>query len=87
MATMMKCGHAATTQDSNGQPVCVICVGIDPGATEIVPEPDLTDRTARCAYYGSKCHSEKPSSLGLAFFEHLPQAEHDRFYCGCFGWD
>lgn len=33
-----------------------------------------------------KC-GKVPSSLDLAFFEYKPNEEHDKFYCGCFGWD
>lgn len=50
-----------------GDPVCVICVGIDPGARTVVNDkPDLTDRVAVCSTCG-KC--EKPSTWDLAFFE------------------
>jgi hypothetical protein len=99
---MMKCGHAANSVDGRtGKPACVICAGIHPGAY-IVDDapPDLSKRTARCAYYGGNggrnnegpcrggsCQCEKPSSPDLAFFEHCPGKEHDQFYCGCHGWD
>jgi hypothetical protein len=81
---MMKCGHAANATDSKGNPVCVICIGIDPGA-EIVDEspPNLEGRTARCVY----CSCEEPSSPNLPFFEYNPKGEKDTFYCGCRGWD
>lgn len=52
---MMKCGHTAQGTDGDGNPVCVICFGIDPGAT--IPaenEPYLSGRYARCAYYGKE---------------------------------
>lgn len=29
---------------------------------------------------------ECPSSTSLPFFEHRPDEEHDKHYCGCFGW-
>lgn len=53
-APMMKCGHAANGT-RGGEPVCVICLGITPGAAEVdltCPLP-LAGRTARCVYYGS----------------------------------
>ncbi len=86
---MMKCGHAANAQDDKGNPSCVICVGIHPGA-RIVDDnpPDLAGRIARCAYWQhGGCRSESPSAATLAFFEHLPNEPYDRFYCGCRGWD
>lgn len=90
MTVMMKCGHAANATDrKTGKPVCVICVGISPGATEIDDSPpDLLERRARCSYYGfGRCESEGPSSPELAFFEHKPEKDHDSFYCGCRGWN
>lgn len=51
---LMKCGHTAQGVDENGNPVCVICYGINAGATEIADTPDLEGRKARCAYYGKK---------------------------------
>jgi hypothetical protein len=86
---MMECGHAANgISSATLAPVCVICVGILPGAEIIAAAPpDLTGRTARCSYYGQRCQNEKPSSPALAFFSHLPKQEHDQYYCGCYGWD
>lgn len=85
---LMDCGHTAQGTDGTGAPVCVICAGIKPGAREVAATvPDLTGRTARCSYYGSKCRSERESATSLAFFEHRPGEDHDKFYCGCFGWD
>ena len=65
--------------------------------------PDLTGRAARCWHYGQRapgkcesnygtrlgqvCLAEQPSSPGLPFFEARPGEPHDRFYCGCWGWD
>jgi hypothetical protein len=65
--------------------------------------PNLTGRIARCAYYGKKangrnmgcskcrrgnpCQCTVPSSPDLAFFEHKPNLAHDKYYCGCWGWD
>lgn len=86
---MMKCGHAANaervTKEGKKEPVCVICFGIDPGAS-IIDEnpPDFEGRTAIC----SDCKgNEVPSNIDLAFFESTPEKEHDRYYCGCRGWD
>jgi len=33
------------------------------------------------------CHCEQDSDPKLAFFEAHPDRPHDRFYCGCKGWD
>lgn len=84
---MMKCGCAAnaTCSSSGGVkfdppiPSCVIheCLEIAD------KQPDLTGRTAKCAY----CNSLEPSSMDLAFFEHTPQKATDGYYCGCRGWD
>ena len=65
---MMGCGHAANAEDSHGNPRCVICVGIDPGASVVVHEPSLTGRIAKCM--NCCVGSEKPSDVGLAFFEY-----------------
>ena len=87
---MMKCGHAAnaTCSQSHGVkydppvPSCAICSCI-----EVADEaPNLEGRMAHCAYFKT-CNTEKPSALNLAFFEHKPEEEHDRYYCGCHGWD
>lgn len=79
---MMKCGHASNAT-KNGKPCCVICIGLTPDAEIVADTPDLTGRIARCSY----CKKEAPSSLGLAFFLHLPDREYDDYYCGCCGWD
>lgn len=79
---LMGCGHAANAT-VQGQPCCVICIGIVAGATEPVEKPDLTGRVARC----SSCQNTADSKWTLAFFRHEPQREHDSFYCGCRGWD
>ena len=58
-------------------------------------------RVARCTYFGKMknrecnyggprgevCACELPSSPNLPFFEHQPDQEKDRFFCGCAGWD
>lgn len=94
-ATMMKCGHAANATCSKRDgvdldppiPSCAICSCVEP-ADEA---PNLTGRTACCSYShgrdGKPCTAEEPSSLSLAFFEHTPGQDHDRYYCGCWGWN
>lgn len=112
---LMKCGHRAQGYMSKTYrgvttpkiPACMICAGLseeqpDP-ATVVVPEPDMTGRMARCAYYGSRtyknecdickkqpdqvCHCEQLSTDDLAFFEYKPDKPYDEFYCGCHSWD
>lgn len=89
---MMICGHAANAI-SDGKPACAIC-----GCFEVSDKViDLTDRKARCSYYGRTikirgrepfvCKSEVSSRITLPFFEHKPESEHDGYYCGCWGWD
>lgn len=96
---MLGCGHVANaTNTKKGTPSCIICVGIDPKAETVVEAPDLTGRFMRCGYdrgdgcpktrHGGGCCTEpKPSSLKAAFFEYVPTAEVDMFYCGCWGFD
>jgi hypothetical protein len=52
---MMKCGHAANAiKTKTGEPCCVICAG-RPEADEIDDSPpDLSERKARCAYFGKQ---------------------------------
>lgn len=86
MTTMMKCGHAANAKRrETGEPVCVICVGIDPGATVVDDTPpDLSKRTAKCVY----CKKTTPSDSDFRpFFEYRPNCESDSYYCGCRGWE
>ena len=90
---MMKCGHAAHAVNGKGEPSCIICHGIHPGADVVDLAPPSLGRMAKCSYlrpgpYGSaKGHEPVPSSAELAFFEHKPGDPMDRYYCGCFGWD
>jgi hypothetical protein len=85
---MMACGHTAnsTRTDLNPPvPACVICSCI-----EQVEAPDLTGRTMICAYKqgrNGKGHEPRPSDASEAFFEYRPSEPHDRYYCGCWGWD
>jgi hypothetical protein len=85
MKPLMKCGHAANATRSDGKEVCVICFGINDGYDQVADAPDLTGRTAKCAYL--TCKSRQPSSTDLAFFEHKPEKAEDVYYCGCRGWD
>lgn len=80
---VMKCGCTAPgTLTRPGQPALVGCGTHD--CTEIDESPvDLTGRTAICSYGGN----EVPSKRELAFFVHQPNEKHDRYYCGCYGWD
>lgn len=43
-------------------------------------------RRSSCGTEGA-CKCEKPSSTDLAYFEYQRTQDHDRFYCGCHGWD
>lgn len=80
---MMKCGHAANGTRHNGEPVCVICFGLRPGAHEIDEAPPLlAGREAKC-----DCGSRQASSSDLAYFEATPELATDLFYCGHNGWD
>ena len=94
MGVLMECGHTAQGTDSEGNPVCVICFGIDEGATKVAEKPDLTGRKAIC----TACKSEESivdSDFDLPFFELREKAigkikgneDKDRYYCGCRGWD
>lgn len=40
-------------------------------------------RTMLCDYGGN----EQPSDPKAAFFKSVPDGKHDRYYCGCYGWD
>ena len=83
---MMKCGHAANATNGKGEPSCVICIGIHPGAEEIAETPVLANRKSHCAYYMG-CKTEKDSNTNLPFFQHKPDHEFDQHYCGCKGWN
>lgn len=76
---LMKCGHTAMAKDSNGNPVCPICM-----CTEILNEkPNLEGRIAKCEF----CSNERKSDFSLPFFEYKKDKKYDSYYCGCFGWD
>ena len=79
---LMKCGHTAQGHTEDGQPCCVICAGIHPGAYAIEDKPpELKGRKAKC----TMCSKEVESSYSLPFFER--GSNDDRYYCGCRGWD
>lgn len=76
---IMHCGHSNNAKTEDGFPACAIC-----GCTKIASsQPNLTGRMAKCA----ECTNTTESSTSLPFFEHKPTQEHDRYYCGCWGWD
>lgn len=84
MSVLMKCGHTANGKDKDGNPVCVICYMIDPGATQVAEEkPSLEGRKSQCP----TCKSITDSSYDLPFFEYRPDKEYDVHYDGCNGWD
>jgi hypothetical protein len=83
----MACGHAANGHDPQGNPVCAICAGIDPGAAQAVEKPDLAGRTARCLGCRNNPPSATPSAWSLPFFEYRLDHPFDRYDCGCYGWD
>lgn len=89
MQPMMQCGcRAQGTNSKTGEPVCVVHIGLDAGATVVADEPDLSGRIAKCTC-GRTNPSDQPlpGYIGLPFFEYHPQSDHDRFYCGHAGWE
>jgi hypothetical protein len=89
MNVLMQCGHTAQGHDEKGNPVCVICAGLDERA--LIPAkvaPDLTDRYAECGYAQSdpQHHSPVPSAFTLAFFEYRGEGSRDAIerckHCG-----
>ena len=87
---LLACGHRANSTITDHEtgarsPGCAICVGLAPGATTPVPEPDLTGRSARCS-----CGATRPSDSerGLAFFEYLgPKSPAALQRCRCGYYD
>jgi hypothetical protein len=75
MTPIMQCGHAANAKhEVNGKmkDVCVICYGIDPGASRIYENPpSMEGRIAVCS-----CGKEVPSNSDLPFFAFLGNKEH-----------
>lgn len=83
MTDLMGCGHTANATQG-GKPVCVICIGLNTGATQVVQGPSLMGRQSKCTY----CGSTVPSSYSLPFFELArPGQGFDGHYDGCRGWD
>ena len=77
MGVLMQCGHAAQAREQNGNPVCVICVGIDTKARQIeTVRPRLEGRTARCS-----CGKEVESSSDLPFFEYAGEGSYKSRIC------
>jgi hypothetical protein len=80
MMPLMSCGHIAQTKDEKGRPICGICAGINPGATELLKgKIPLNDRFSLCV----DCGKKEPSSWLLPFFEYRPTRKNDLHYCGC----
>lgn len=78
----MACGHVNDSWNPDGTPACIMC-GCSTAVKEVQEDEGLEGRTAVCPY----CHRQKPSSWKLPFFQHQPDQPHDRYYCGCWGWD
>lgn len=85
MKPIMKCGHAANSQDGFKKPICAICIGIKSGADEI--EHFAIDLSGRLADCNARCGLQQVSRADLPFFAHRPFMETDEYYCGCRGWD
>jgi hypothetical protein len=49
---MMKCGHSANAEDGHGNPACAICAPYPPAYQVWENPPDMSERMARCTYYG-----------------------------------
>lgn len=78
LGQVMACGCAAQGT-VGGTPGCVVH-----GCTEpMADQPDLTGREMRCSYGGNA----RPSDRKAPFFQYRADAEHDLYYCGCYGWD
>ena len=96
MSAAMKCGHVATGTHG-GEPVCVSCFGLEPGAVIVdFAPPNLAGRIARCQYDGQiekngcgcngckGCRCQQPSGGDLAFFEYRgPRSPYATEDCIC----
>jgi len=83
VSTVMKCGcaaHGVVQGPGPKREVCAIHMCTEPAPVQ----PVLTGRFAMCTYGD---HAKVASNAALAFFEHRASSKHDRYYCGCFGWD
>lgn len=96
------CHKKAGVTYSPPVPSCAICACIEKAETPDldgrIARCAYSARTGKCPQnyrdgYGNRhqcdCPDQcsRPSSMELAFFEHLPSEPYDRFYCGCMGWD
>lgn len=90
---LMSCGHAAnaTMKTPDGDiPACAICFNTEPREDQRI----LAGRLMQCVYFdrntthGRCTAGPRPSDPDkVAFFEYRPNADHDLYYCGCWGWD
>lgn len=91
-------GHRDPEKD--GFPACAICgvTELAPEAPDLSGRRAFCSYSAgpkhggRCSERnGGRCGCDPEggadSTKSLAFFEHTPDRPHDRFYCGCWGWD
>jgi hypothetical protein len=62
--SMMACGCAADSHDTDGSPACSMHMYRSEGK-QVVPSPDLRGRVAKC-----HCNEVRPSSMDLAFFQY-----------------
>ena len=76
---LMKCGHTANAETSDGKPCCVICACFELAEKQ----PSLQGRKAKCSY----CGKIVDSNYNLPFFEYKQEQEYDSYYCGCRGWE
>lgn len=89
---LMKCGHTNNASDASGQPVCVICAGLDIGYNQI---DKACSGSVGLEGREAKCNDHKPghgsdvtlSRWELPFFKYCPYQKYDEYYCGCWGWD
>ena len=89
MSKLMKCGHVAQgIEQETSKPICVICAGIHPGASEVDEDlPSLEGRMAVCSGCKKRPSTTEPSSWDLPFFKYHENYKEDSYYCGCWGWN
>jgi hypothetical protein len=87
MKYLMKCGHVNNATDEEGNPICIICLGIDNGYNQVdkICEGNigLEGRKAKCL----DCQKTVDSRWDLPYFQYRPECEYDIYYNGCYGWD
>lgn len=89
---IMLCGCAANGTTKDGDPICVIHVGmlnksnVDIGRNVKVVKTNYLNRKAICGQC-RKDHTITPSTPSLPFFREEPDFQFDSYYCGCRGWD